>query len=128
MTRLHRKRLACTALFLLSLLIQHSPAQAEARTFTVLVQGSAPLMDTGIMVNAGDKISISATGTIFVSATDPGKTPAGATCPPPMPGLTFAVNGLPCWSLFGRIGAAGPPFAVGTSMSLTAATAGSLVL
>jgi hypothetical protein len=81
---------------------------------------------TGIMLNAGDTVSISATGAIKIASGDVARSPAGEpTC---VAGPAFTVPGLPCFSLVGRIGT-GPAFPVGTGPTTISATeAGELLL
>jgi len=103
-----------------------------ADSATVPVPASRPWVDTGVFVNIGDSVSITASGIIYVSGSDPGKGPAG------VPGRVatdnnsilpgpFLAPGLTCWSLIGRVGN-GPAFEVGTGTSFIAISSGELNL
>src|ERR1700730_19012487 len=101
-------------------------AKADDSTVTVSVPAIQPWNDTGVFINAGDSVSITATGIIKIAGSDPGKTPAGA------PGCiteddTWLADGLTCWSLIGRIGD-NPAFEVGDGTSFTATSSGELFL
>src|SRR5712691_3601617 len=52
-------------------------AKAADSSVTVSVPAIRPWVDTGVFINIGDSVSITASGTIYLSGTDPGKTPAG---------------------------------------------------
>ncbi len=85
---------------------------SEPTLFNVAIPASSPWTDTGIMIKAGQNVSISASGTIFIAGSDNGKSPdggGGATC-----GLSGTVPSAACWSLIGRVGS-GPVFAVGST-------------
>ncbi len=73
-----RQILAALAILMLSLtgIIGARPAMADS-SVTVSVPGTAPWTDTGLSVSSGDTVSITASGTIFIAGSDPGKTPAG---------------------------------------------------
>jgi hypothetical protein len=80
------------------------------------------LTDTGVTLQAGDTLGITAGGLVYVDPSDP-QGPAGdPSCTPAADysaqSSTFPVPNLPCWSLVGRIGTA-PPFEVGSSATLT---------
>ena len=103
-------------------------AQADSAA-TVSVAGTAPWTDTGLSVGSGDSVSITASGTIFIAGSDPGKTPAGAPgcIPTNSPTDTWVAPGLACWSLIARIGD-NPPFEVGTGAAFNATVSGELFL
>ena len=115
-------------MLLLAGLIGARPAMADS-SVTVAVAGAAPWTDTGLSVNSGDNISITASGTIFIAGSDPGKTPAGdPTCTATdSPTDTWVAPGLTCWSMVGRIGN-NAAFEVGTGTGFTAASSGELFL
>ncbi|MFI5352516.1 MAG: hypothetical protein ACHQZS_06075 [Candidatus Binatales bacterium] len=119
--------------------------QAQPRRYRVEVPSARPWTDTGVDVSAGQKLSITASGEIYVGAlSDPSldrESPRGT-------GTVFADGygcevsqganqrmGIPsiaprllCWSLIGRIGRDGDIFEVGDSASFTADTEGRLYL
>jgi hypothetical protein len=108
-----------------------TPASHPARTYTQAVPGSQEWTDTGIPVQAGDQLTISASGEINVGATSASEGPAGDPgCTPaatyPAQSAQFPAPSLACWSLIARIGA-GAPFEVGSGTELTA-TSGDLYL
>jgi hypothetical protein len=101
---------------------------------TISVPGNQPWTDTGIDLNQGDQVTITASGTIKIEPSDPGKTPAGdPSCIGPTgrkidpTSETWLTPGLTCWSLVGRIGD-GAPFQIGTSLSFPVETGGRLYL
>jgi Protein kinase domain len=102
-----------------------------ASTYTRTVSGSQEWTDTGITAQAGQQLTISASGEIYVGATSASESPAGlAGCTPaatyPAQSAQFPAPSLTCWSLIARIGD-GAPFEVGSSAQLTA-TSGDLYL
>ena len=107
-------------------------AKAADSSVTVSVPAIQPWVDTGVFVNIGDSVSITASGTVYLSGTDPGKTPAGvagcvATDNDSIHPGPFLGPGLTCWSLIGRVGN-NPAFEVGTGTSFTATSSGELNL
>ena len=106
-------------------------ATAPASTYTRAVPGSQEWTDTGIIVQAGQQLTITAAGEIYVGATSASESPAGIPgCTPaasyPAQSAQFPAPSLTCWSLIARIGD-GAPFEVGSSAQLTA-TSGDLYL
>jgi hypothetical protein len=106
----------------------------EGEQTTISVQGNQPWTDTRLDLAPGASVAITASGTIKISPSDPGKTPAGdPNCIGPAgrkidpTAENWLTPGLTCWSLVGRIGD-GAPFQVGTSLSLSVQTAGRLYL
>lgn len=107
-------------------------SSAAADESAVSIPGSTMWMDTGIIIDVGDSVDITADGTIYIAGSDPGKSPDGATgciatadnSIPPGP---FLAPGLVCWSLVGQVGAS-EPFQVGSSASFKATSAGELRL
>jgi hypothetical protein len=102
---------------------------------TITVPGNQPWTDTGLDLNQGDQVTITASGTIKIAPEDPGKTPAGdPSCVGPTgrkidpTSETWLTPGLTCWSLVGRIGEDGALFEVGTSLGFPVETAGRLYL
>lgn len=86
-----------------------------------------PLTSTGIQLAKGQKILITARGTMnWYTGGCSGcmSTPDGAPCIGP----AFYAAYLPCYSLIGRIGPRGSPFKVGSYKSLIAASSGELFL
>jgi hypothetical protein len=78
-------------------------------------------MRTGIYVNANDKISIQASGSISYIAANRNKvtTPAGSNCPGNTTPHPFPEPLLPCYSLIAKIGNDGTAFEVGNFFSAT---------
>ena len=108
-----------------------TPSSQPSSTYSRAVPGSTEWTDTGITVQAGDRLTITAAGEIYVSAASANEGPGGnPACTPyttyPAQSAQFPAPGLPCWSLIGRIGG-GAPFEVGGSAQLTA-TSGDLYL
>lgn len=100
-------------------------------TYTVTVRGIEPWTDTSIDVSVGDKVDLTASGTIRNNAGNPNISPDGqyadgygpiAPCPYVVPLPTTA-----CWSLIARLDE-GSPFAVGSGASFTATSSGRLFL
>jgi hypothetical protein len=114
-------------------------AQSATRTFTVAL--TRPWTATGITLSARQRVAITAAGSATVQLADGGTariSPRGTTthtmaaagrCPGRSPAPTGAIlaASLPCWSLVGRVGTNGRPFAVGDRATLAPA-AGSLYL
>jgi hypothetical protein len=122
-----------------------SPTPGSSTT-TFSVSPNQQWNDTGISVNAGERVTITATGTVYYDVNQPQKVqtwskPAGwpwdSTEPfrynnrCPDSGSVFigdmSLPGKPCGSLVARIGN-GPPFEIGTSASFDAPASGSLML
>ena len=99
-------------------------AQQEAELSIVLTQ---PPTDTGFYLIKGQSVTITTSGTMnwFTGGCNEQclSTPAGSSCPY----TGFYAQGLPCWSLIGRVGS-GPVFEVGDSLTFTASESGELFL
>ena len=104
-----------------------------------MVPGPDEWVDTGITVVAGEAITISANGQVYIGAIGLGQpnisdyqTPAGdpTTTTAAQTGFAgaFAAPGLVPWSLVGRIGSSGTPFEVGSGSAIAAPTSGRLYL
>ena len=110
-------------------LLSGSGTQAQEATPTgiptISIPASQAWTDTGLSLSKGDQVTITASGTIYIAGSDPGKTPAGD--PNCTASADFVAPGLPCWSLIGRIGN-GAPFEVGTATSFSVARRGRLYL
>ena len=108
-----------------------SAMPGEGQEFgAAVVPASQPWSATSIRVSAGDTISISAMGAIYVGRLKYAS-PLGqpwSACSSGGLGGPFPAPGLPCWSLIGRIGELGVPFEVGSSVTLKAQTSGTLYL
>jgi hypothetical protein len=96
---------------------------------TVNVAGTQPWTATGIVLKAGDDVSITATGTVFPAVPDR----TMAANPDGVPNRPDArqfnvVAGVDHSGLIGRIGDAGSPFVVGGSDRFKPSTAGALFL
>jgi hypothetical protein len=103
-------------------------AYADAST-TVSVPGAQPWTDTGVSVQAGDSVSITADGIIRIAGSDPGKTPDGAPgcIATDSPTDSWEAPGLTCWSMIGQIGS-NAAFEVGSNDTFTATSSGELFL
>lgn len=103
-------------------------ARAQTNIGIILTQTWTP---TGISVTTGEGLTIQASGTMnWYTGTCPSCTSdpngvAWSQCATRAPDVV--APGLNCWSLIGRIGG-GPPFEVGTSLTLTAFASGELEL
>jgi cysteine-rich repeat protein len=100
--------------------------QASATTFRGLsIAATAGWFDTGVHLEAGDQLWISATGSASPNGFDNFQGPDGDggncdTCISTLPGSRYA--------LVGRIGAGGAPFLVGSSFSTVVSESGALFL
>lgn len=98
---------------------------------TIAIAASQPWTPTGIQLQIGDDIAISATGIIQTNLKGARATPAG-TLPDCMDvgrvNVPFVAPELPCWSLLGRIGPTGNIFEVGASRHFRANASGELYL
>lgn len=101
------------------------PAQGSK---TVTINPKLVWNDTGASVQSGGFVNLNASGLINVRNGNPGfsNSPAGQSSADPgcIAGPTtygpgWTANGLPCWSLIGKIGQNGTPFAVGNSLTYT---------
>lgn len=107
-------------------------AAADDSSVTISVPAAEPWAETDVDVSIGESVSIVASGSIHISTTGPGTTPAGeagcvASTNPVEPAEPFLAPGLTCWSLVGRIGG-GPAFEVGDGTSFIATSSGELNL
>jgi hypothetical protein len=101
-------------------------ASAAASGPGVTIPGNQAWTDTGKYLNAGDQVSIAASGAV---------TMGGGWAPLPPSGKNpncgtlggFPAGELPCWSLIGRVGD-GPIFEVGNGRKITAQNSGELLL
>ena len=90
------------------------------------IPSSQEWTDTGVTARPGAAVGISATGDVYLAAARSSHPPAGdSSCVPaadyPTRRSLFPAPQLPCWSLIARFGN-GPPFEVGNSIVITAAT------
>jgi hypothetical protein len=107
-------------------LLAFPPAPASAATGGSLYLSAATMWAMpGIAVNAGDTLTLTASGTFGVAGSDPGKTPAGVGCAVQTSPAGFAAPNLSLWSVVGRIGF-GTPFCIGAGSQVTAAAFGQL--
>jgi serine/threonine protein kinase len=94
------------------------------------VSGATEWTSSGLTLNAGDRIGITAAGTVHIDPAYPVGPGGTATCTPaknyPTSTTPFPGPSAPCWSLVARIGN-GAAFEVGTSAQFIA-TAGVLYL
>ncbi len=115
----------------------HLPG-VTARTVRLTVSGNSPWVDTGLYLQSGWVVRITASGTINNGSIYPrvavnppqgqGLVTAGGGCTAALtPQTGFPAPGLPCWSLIGRIGQ-GQIFGVGSALTLTADQPGELLL
>ncbi|HXZ00502.1 MAG TPA: hypothetical protein VEI03_10910 [Stellaceae bacterium] len=110
------------------------PDRAPSNAFTVSVPAQIPWgANTGIVLTAGDQVSISASGSVYIGAQQnhaldnegPDGQPWG-TCAGSNGRMPFVAPALPCWSLVGRIGVSGVPFEIGARRTFSAPTTGPL--
>ena len=98
---------------------------------TVVVPANQPWTATGINLDRGDEVTISAAGTIATNLNGATASPAGTPPDCSVAGpvrVPFVAPQLPCWSLLGRVGPSGGVFEVGSGISFKSATAGELFL
>jgi hypothetical protein len=135
LTKLHRTILNSTLMLSvgLALLACSSgiavPARAIANSKSITVASNVPWTDTGIDVNAGDKLHITATGTVnFSDKTGVG--PAGAPRGWKDTILALSVSSAGQGALVGRVGndPAALPFLLGADGTVTVPIAGRLFL
>ena len=96
----------------------------------ITVPANQPWTDTGIELAAGETVTVTASGTIFIGVGWPYETPDGQAWPgcAEIGGSGFLTPGLPCWSLVAQITTAGAPFEIGLAKTFTANSAGELYL
>ena len=87
-----------------------------------------PWTNTGVTVQAGDDVTITASGTFGVAGSDPGKTPASVGCAGGTPqGYAVPAPNLQIWAPVGRIGNT-TAFCIGGSVHFVASTSGTLTV
>jgi serine/threonine-protein kinase len=116
-----------------------TPPSVEAKqpgAISVQVAANVPWTDTGVNVNAGDSVLVTASGQISVSSNGfiPAKAPGGFAPDCSAAGAIYRTQfgvlpapRLPCWSLIGKIGGTGV-FEVGMRASFQARSSGRLFL
>jgi BON domain len=100
------------------------------------VLGSQPWTQTGIYLQRGDVVIVSASGGISFSASSAPTGPAGdlpdcytvANGPYGWRALPYVANQLPCTSLLGKVGENGTIFYIGAETAFRAATTGQFLL
>ncbi len=102
------------------------PAPVPARTASVTVDARQPFTDTGIDVAAGDRVAISATGTIFHDSS--GSTGPNGVAERRDLRQFNVIESENHGALIGRIGDGGAPFAVGSDFSSASLAPGRLFL
>jgi hypothetical protein len=113
-----------------------SQADGNASQAVVTVPGNQAWTPTGTLVNAGDEVTITATGGVAMSSGSAPMSPAGdprscliaANGPYGWRASPFPDVNLPCWSLIGKIGENGRAFFVGANRGLRATSSGQLYL
>jgi hypothetical protein len=101
-------------------------AQADYAGGGINVVANQPWMDTGTQVVQGQTYNINASGVAFFSGDD--GSAVGPNGQPHPCGPSCAAPGLPAYSLVGRIGPSGVPFAVGPHRTIVASDSGELFL
>lgn len=104
--------------------IPATPAVADGSQ--VDIPGNQPWTDTGTLLNAGETVTINASGGVSMSsgaAPLPPSGPAG-----PIFDAKAQAPSLPCYSLIARIGPAGVPFYVGNAKTFVVPVSGELFL
>lgn len=142
----HRTRNLTLAMTVAVAAIFVSPRAGLSSSTTISIPGDAQWTDTGIDVAAGQSVSVSASGSIYIGALSAPftqydyETPSGSglaesgACADLAGGsngtaLAWPLNGVPCWSLIGSIGSPGSnPFEVGAMATFAAPVAGRLYL
>jgi hypothetical protein len=129
LVRTHLRRtvivLAWVGLFAGSLVAMPASAQTS-QTVTVQIPATQQFTDTGIDLKGGTTVSISVTGTVFMSnPMPPSGDPTNTYCQ--MNPTNFPAPNLACWSVIARIGD-GAIFEVGTGTTFTAQSPGRLIL
>jgi len=104
-----------------------------ATTTTVAVPANTLWTQTGIILTAGETVSVTATGTVATGGMIPGwgqNSPDGQPLPQCAVGRTspFPAPQLRCYSLMGEITSSGIPFEVGSSVIFPVLTSGELYL
>ena len=98
---------------------------------SLTLPGATQWLDTGVYLNAGDGVSIKASGTIYVNGAEGPESPVGdPNCTQaggPSFASQFADPDATCYSLIGRIGN-GAPFEAGSSVHLAGVSAGELYI
>ncbi len=91
--------------------------------------------NTGIVLTAGDQVSITAAGSVYIGAQQnhvlDNETPNGQPwdiCAYGNNRVPFVAPGLNCWSLVGRIGVSGGAFEIGSQRTFIAPSSGQLFL
>ena len=108
----------------------------ESNAAAVNLAGNQQWTDTGSALKPGDAVTVTASGSLILPPAlhAPAMTPAGSAVGCKEAAQLYGSSpGSPaphlnCWSLIGRVGPSGPIFAVGTSKSFHASTAGELYL
>lgn len=104
-----------------------------AATTALNVPANTLWTQTGIILTAGETVSVTATGTVTTGGMIPGwaqNSPDGQPLPQCAVGQTtpFPAPQLSCFSLMGEITASGTPFEVGSSLVFPVITSGELYL
>jgi serine/threonine protein kinase/TPR repeat protein len=113
-----------------------STGTSTAAANAVTMSGSQQWTDSGITLQSGDNVSITASGSITVPGVQnvPAMTPAGSSANCQAAAALYGTSpgspspALPCWSLIGRVGPSGAVFPIGASKSFRVAGAGELFL
>jgi len=92
----------------------------------VTYSGATEWMDSGVALSAGQTVTFSASGLIYIGNVSAGQpnisnyqSPAGdPNTSTAAQGGSFAAPGLVPWSLVGRIGSSGTPFEIGTGITV----------
>jgi hypothetical protein len=104
------------------------------RPTEVMVPGNQPWTASGVLIQVGETLTISATGGVSFSAGSKPSPPAGdlpdcltvANGPYGWRASPFVANALPCSSLLGRIGETGAIFYIGAGTTFKAGASGQL--
>ena len=98
--------------------------------YTVPVYAQYQWNNTGITLQSGTVVTVTASGTVYIAGSDPGKTPDGeAGCyGKDDPAYTYTAEDLTCYALIAKIGESGKPFEIGSSETFRVRRAGTLYL
>jgi hypothetical protein len=127
---------AATAMVFAGMFAALASTPAGAASVTMSVNPLQEFTDTGVLLTAGESVSVSATGAVQIRSGGTSETPAGegtvsadgTVCSSTgTSGPVFPLPNQACWSLIGQVGS-GVIFEVGTHLSFTAPNSGEFYL
>jgi serine/threonine-protein kinase len=102
-----------------------APTPAVFSGSRYVAASSPPWTDTGVDLETGDYVTITASGTFGVAGSDPGKTPASVGCAGRADGYGVPAQNLQIWAPIARVGS-GAPVCIGAAVSFVTSTTGRL--